>query len=41
MLLADRGIRIIATTTGEVLRQLDLDPTRPFQPTEKPKNTRP
>ena len=41
MLITDRNIRIIATATGELLRQLELDPTRAYQPTGKPGNTRP
>lgn len=40
MLIADRDIRIIATATGELLRQLELDPTRTYQPTGKPRNPR-
>jgi hypothetical protein len=33
MLIADRNIRIITTQTGELLRHLELDPTRTYQPT--------
>lgn len=40
MLIADRDIRVIATRTGELLRQLELDPNRTYQPTGKPKNPR-
>ncbi len=40
MLIADRDIRIIATATGELLRQLELDPNRAYQPTGKPRNPR-
>ncbi len=40
MLIADRDIRIIATATGELLRHLELDPTRTYQPTGKPRNPR-
>jgi hypothetical protein len=40
MLIANRNIRIIATATGELIRQLDLDPTRTYQPTGKSKNPR-
>lgn len=32
MLIADRNIRVIDTTTGELLRHLTLDPTRDYQP---------
>ena len=35
MLIADRDIRIINTTTGEVLRHLTLDPNRTYQPQPK------
>lgn len=38
MLIADRDIRIITTNTGELLRHLQLDPTRTYQPTGKPRN---
>jgi hypothetical protein len=34
-LVADLGIRVL-TEDGEVLRQLTLDPTRDYQPQEKP-----
>lgn len=40
MLIIDRDIRIIATITGELLRHLQLDPTRTYQPTGKPRNPR-
>lgn len=40
MLIANRDIRIIATATGELLRHLQLDPTRTYQPTGKPRNPR-
>lgn len=40
MLIADRNIRIIATTTGALLRQLELNPNRTYQPTGKPRNPR-
>ncbi len=36
LLIHDRHIRIINATTGELLRQLDLDPTKPYQPTGQP-----
>ena len=32
MLINDRHIKIIATTTGEILRDFTLDPTRDYQP---------
>jgi transposase InsO family protein len=35
MLINDLDIRVIDTTTGEVLRQLTLDPTRGYQPRHK------
>ena len=41
MLIADLNIRIIATATGELLRHLDLDPTRGYQPTGNRKTPEP
>jgi transposase InsO family protein len=35
LLIADLDIRIIHATTGELLRQLTLDPTRDYQPQHK------
>ena len=35
MLIDDVDIRVIDTTTGEILRQLILDPTRDYQPRQK------
>jgi len=35
MLIDDLDIRVIDTTTGEVLRHLTLDPTRDYQPRPK------
>ena len=32
LLIADRDIRIIDQQTGQLLRQLTLDPTRNYQP---------
>jgi hypothetical protein len=32
LLIADRDIRIIDPETGELLRELTLDPTRDYQP---------
>ena len=36
LLAADRHIRIINAATGELLRDLELDPTRDYQPTRRP-----
>lgn len=36
IIAADLDIRIINTTTGELLRHLTLDPTRNYQPHQKP-----
>jgi transposase InsO family protein len=36
MLVNDLDIRVIAATTGELLRHLTLDPTRDYQPTGRP-----
>ncbi|MCU1394473.1 MAG: transposase [Ilumatobacteraceae bacterium] len=42
LLIADLDIRIIHAATGEILRELTLDPTRDYQPTGAPKGpTRP
>jgi transposase InsO family protein len=38
MLIHNLDIRIIAKTTGELLRTLTLDPTRNYQPTGNPRN---
>jgi hypothetical protein len=38
MLIHNLDIRIINTTTGELLRTLTLDPTRNYQPTGNPRN---
>jgi hypothetical protein len=43
LLVQDPGIRIIHATTGELLRQLTLNPDRDYQPTGRPpgaKNTK-
>ena len=40
ILTQDLHIRIISKTTGELLRQLTLDPTRDYQPTGKPTSPR-
>jgi len=36
LLVADLDVRVIHATTGELLRQLTLDPTRDYQPTGRP-----
>jgi hypothetical protein len=36
LLIRDLNIRIINAATGELLRQLTLDPTRDYQPAERP-----
>ncbi len=36
MLIHDLDIRVVNTTTGELLRHLTLDPTRDYQPTGRP-----
>jgi transposase InsO family protein len=36
MLVNDLDIRVVDTTTGELLRHLTLDPTRDYQPTGRP-----
>lgn len=38
LLVADLHIRIIDAATGELLRTLELDPTKDYQPTGKPRN---
>ena len=40
LLAQDTHIRIINATTGELLRDLTLDPARNYQPTGKPKRPR-
>jgi hypothetical protein len=37
ILIQDLHIRIINAATGELLRELTLDPTRDYQPTGAPK----
>ncbi|MFD0850814.1 integrase core domain-containing protein, partial [Actinomadura adrarensis] len=39
MLINDLHVRVVAATTGELLRELTIDPTRDYQPTGRP--TRP
>jgi hypothetical protein len=41
LLVQDQDIRIVDTTTGELLRHLTLDPTRDYQPTGQPKGPKP
>jgi hypothetical protein len=36
MLIVDRDIRIINAATGELLRELTLDPTKDYQPRRVP-----
>ena len=36
MLVQDLHIRVINAATGELLRELTLDPTRDYQPTGRP-----
>jgi hypothetical protein len=36
LLVQDLHVRVIAAATGELLRQLTIDPTRDYQPTGKP-----
>jgi Integrase core domain len=38
LLIQDQHIRIINAATGELLRDLTLDPSRSYQPTGKPRN---
>jgi len=37
LLARDLHIRVINTATGELLRELTLDPTRSYQPTARPR----
>ncbi|UFU04082.1 hypothetical protein LQF12_05690 [Ruania suaedae] len=36
LLIADLDITIINAATGEILRELTLDPTKRYQPTGRP-----
>ena len=36
ILVKDLDIRVVDTATGELLRELVLDPTRDYQPTRRP-----
>jgi transposase InsO family protein len=40
MLIRDLDIRIITEDTGELLRELELDPTRDYQPTSRDRHAR-
>ena len=40
LLIQDLHIRVIAAATGELLRDLTLDPARNYQPTGKPRRPR-
>jgi hypothetical protein len=37
LLVQDLHVRVINAATGELLRELTLDPTRDYQPTGKPR----
>jgi transposase InsO family protein len=41
MLVRDLHIRVITAATGELLRELTLDPTRDYQPTRRPPGPQP
>jgi hypothetical protein len=41
LLIQDLHIRVINATTGELLRELTLDPTRDYQPTGQPPRPKP
>ena len=36
LLVEDLDVRIIDATTGELFRALTLDPTKPYQPIDRP-----
>lgn len=40
LLVQDLHVRIVAAATGELLRELTLDPARNYQPTGKPRRPR-
>jgi len=40
LLVQDLHIRVVGATTGELLRDLELDPTRDYQPMGKPNGRR-
>ncbi|GII56203.1 hypothetical protein Pth03_45920 [Planotetraspora thailandica] len=41
MLITDLDVRIVAATTGELLRELTIDPSRDYQPQDKQKPPNP
>jgi hypothetical protein len=41
LLVDDLHVRIVAAPTGELLRELIIDPTRDYQPQANPKTTKP
>jgi hypothetical protein len=41
MLVADLDVRVIDAETGELLRELTLDPSRDYQPLGRPPGPRP
>jgi transposase InsO family protein len=41
VLVANRHVRVVNATTGELLRELTLDPTRDYQPLGRPPGPRP
>ena len=41
MLVQDLDVRVINAATGELLRELTIDPARDYQPTGKPRYPKP
>jgi hypothetical protein len=41
MLIQDLHIRVINAATGELIRELTLDPARDYQPTGAPRGPKP
>ena len=41
MLVQDLHVRVINAATGELIRELDLDPARDYQPTGRPPGPQP
>ncbi|QFY08504.1 IS481 family transposase [Nonomuraea phyllanthi] len=41
LLVDDLHVRVVDAVTGELLRELTIDPTRDYQPQEKPETTKP
>jgi hypothetical protein len=39
LLVQDLHVRIVHAATGELLRELTIDPTRDYQPTHAPKGS--